>query len=335
MKILITGARGFIGSQFLNYMLQSDDDQRIDDREYVAFYRDTNSWSQARLLPPHSTVGDHDNVAFAKGDLTTDISGLCEGVDVVFNFAAKTFVDHSIVDPTAFVDTNVVGTMRLLEEARRQKVKAFFQVSTDEVYGQILDGYHNEKSPLCPRNPYAASKAGADALVLSYAHTFDMFTCVTRTENNYGIMQHSQKVVPTFVAKAAKGEPLPVYGDGQHIRQWLHVADHCSALRMLMQTGWAGKRIPNGEVYHVAGKQELTNLALAEMILGILGKGPAQIEFIADHDIRPGHDKRYALTCQKIHDAVQWTPSVPLDDGMGNVVRWYAANERWHAAENL
>ncbi len=327
MKILVTGARGFIGSLFLEYMTRTDNERGIEDREYVAFHRDTNSWSEKRLAEVHG-----DNITYCKGDLTGDISGLCEGVDVVFNFAAKTFVDHSIVDPTAFVQSNVVGTMRLLEESRRHNVKAFFQVSTDEVYGQILKGYHSETSPLCPRNPYAASKAGADALVLSYAHTYSkMFTCVTRTENNYGVRQHPQKVVPRFVEQALADKRLPVYGDGQHVRQWLHVSDHCSALRMLMEKGWYRSMVPSGEVYHVAGKEELTNLSLAQMILTILDKPTSMIDFIEDHDIRPGHDKRYALTCDKIEQAIGWTPSVTLAAGMRSVVQWYADNPQWRA----
>lgn len=318
MNVLITGARGFIGSQLTNVLGDIDVFDSV-----TAFIRDTNSWSEPRL-----NVGG--KVRVVKGDLNGDISGLCEGIDVVYNLAAKTFVDHSIRDPGPFIESNVLGTANLLEEARRQGVQAFFQISTDEVYGQILEGAHDENSPLCPRNPYAASKAGADALVISYAHTFGMWTCVTRTENNYGPFQHVQKVMPNFINKALKGENLPVYGDGKHVRQWLHVDDHVKALVMLYMKGYLNKQVDSGEVFHVAGKQELTNLELAETLLSKLEKPLDQIEFIDDHNIRPGHDRRYALSCDKIKQAIGWMPEISLDRGISDTVNWYKDNAWWY-----
>lgn len=318
MNVLITGARGFIGSQLTNVLGDIDVFDSV-----TAFIRDTNSWSEPRL-----NVGG--KVRVVKGDLNGDISGLCEGIDVVYNLAAKTFVDHSIRDPGPFIESNVLGTANILEEARRQGVQAFFQISTDEVYGQILEGAHDENSPLCPRNPYAASKAGADALVISYAHTFGMWTCVTRTENNYGPFQHVQKVMPNFINKALKGEKLPVYGDGKHVRQWLHVDDHVKALVMLYMKGYLNKQVDSGEVFHVAGKQELTNLELAETLLSKLGKPLDQIEFIDDHNIRPGHDRRYALSCDKIKQAIGWMPEISLDRGISDTVNWYKDNAWWY-----
>ena len=319
MNVLVTGARGFIGSAFIRNVVANKTFKNV-----TAFVRDTNSWSQARLPP-----ADNKGFRIATGDLNGDISGLCEKVDVVFNFAAKTFVDHSLRDPHPFISTNVVGTANLLEEARKQKVKAFFQVSTDEVYGQILKGAHNEQSPINPRNPYAASKAGADALVISYAHSFGMWTCVTRTENNYGPFQHPQKAMPLFIGKAFSGELLPVYGDGQHVRQWLHVEDHVSALLRLCQYGYECGKAEPGEVFHVAGNQELTNESLAKRILDLMGRSHNLIKFIPDHDIRPGHDKRYALSCDKMRDRLGWEPAVGLDAGLEATVDWYRRNWEW------
>lgn len=326
MKILVTGARGFIGSRFIRFVLPQ---QHVD--SVVAFTRDTNSWSKRRLSEA-AKYNEERKLQVVKGDLLGDISGLCEGVDVVVNFAAKTFVDHSIRDPLPFVMSNTVGTVNLLEEARKQKVKAFLQVSTDEVYGEILKGQHTEESPLQPRNPYAAAKAGADAFALSYAHSFGMWTCVTRTENNYGPWQHWQKAIPRFIGKALRNEELPIYGDGQHVRQWLHVDDHVEAINTLITDGWDGQKAQSGEVFHVAGAQELTNLELAKLLLRNLDKPESLIKFIPDYDIRPGHDRRYALSTEKIRDRLGWSPRVDLQTGMQRCCHFYAANRDWLAA---
>ena len=321
---LVTGARGFIGSVLCKMLLTNG-------YTVTAFVRDSNPWTKPRL-EEHDLIKSfiaQGKLKLIQGDLNGDISGICEGIDVVYNLAARTFVDHSIRHAEPFVKSNVVGTVNILEEARRQKVPAYFQISTDEVYGQILEGYHDETAPICPRNPYAASKAGADAFVISYAHTYNMWTCVTRTENNYGPFQHPQKVFPNFVGKALQDKSLPVYGDGKHIRQWLHVCDHAQALIDLYEKGFLAKKINSGEVFHIAGKQEITNTELAQRILSELNKPLHKIVYIEDHDIRPGHDKRYALTCDKIKDAVGWTPSVSLDEGFKETVLWYKENPEW------
>jgi dTDP-glucose 4,6-dehydratase len=232
-------------------------------------------------------------------------------------------VDHSIRDALPFIEANVMGTYRLLEDARRNKVKRYIQVSTDEVYGAILNGAYTEDSRLNPTNPYAASKAGADALAISYAHTYKLHTTVTRTENNYGPWQHPQKALPVFTKAANKGLQLPVYGDGLHSRQWLWVDDHVDGILTLLQ-----KDITPGEVYHVAGNQELTNLDLAKKILRYCGKPEDHIRFVPDHDIRPGHDRRYALVCDKLR-ALGWEPKVSLDVGLAEAVTWYSQNQWW------
>jgi dTDP-glucose 4,6-dehydratase len=215
--------------------------------------------------------------------------------------------------------------MRLLEDARRQGVRKFITVSTDEVYGQILEGAYAEDAPLNPRNPYAASKAGADALTQAYAHTFKMWTAVTRTENNYGPYQHRQKAIPLFVERALTNRPLPVYGDGKHVRQWLHVDDHVTALRLLLDNS---DSVPSGEVWHIAGSQELTNTQLADMICKTLGKPRDLITYIDDMNIRPGHDRRYALSCEKMHQ-LGWRPLIELESGIQQTVRWYEESPNW------
>jgi dTDP-glucose 4,6-dehydratase len=320
--ILVTGARGFIGSAFIRALVH-------DDVSVTAFVRDTNDWTKARLdtiaCKEACRIG---RLRIVKGDLNGDISGLCEKVDIVFNFAARTFVDHSIKDPLPFVKANVLGTANILEEARRQGVGTFFQISTNEVYGQILEGAHHEDSPICPRNPYAASKAGGDALVISYTHTFGMWTCVVRTENNYGPYQNPQKAIPVFISKAQRNENIPVYGDGKHIRQWLHVHDLVDALMKLMHN-CLYRRVGPGEIFHVAGNQEVTNTYLAMAILDILGKPQHRIEYIDDFDIRPGHDRRYAMTCEKIFAATGWTQKISLAQGLEEVVHWYKQHPEW------
>ncbi len=314
MKILVTGASGFIGSTFIRELI------RYTDYQVVGFMRNTSQKNISRLEGYYN----HPNLQIIYGDLLGDISGLCEGVDFVVNFAAKTFVDHSIRDVFPFVETNTIGTMRLLEEAKRCKVEKFIQISTDEVYGSIKEGTYTEIAPLNPTNPYSAAKAGADCLAISYAHSFGLHTIITRTENNYGKMQHPQKVMPVFIGKALRDSPLPVYGDGSHVRQWLYVNDHCEAILALLQA----ENINPGEVFHIAGGQELSNLELAIMILEIMKK-PYNINFIDDKEIRPGHDWRYALDCSKIKERIGWKAKTNLIDGIEKTVKWYFDNQRW------
>jgi len=293
----------------------------------TAFARDTTEWTRPRLedSPWIRRASEEGFLRITYGDINGDISGLCEHVDAIVHFAARTFVDHSIRDPRPFIEANTLGTANMLEEARRQRVGAFINVSTDEVYGQILEGAYKEDAPLCPRNPYSASKAGADALAISYFHTFHMWTAVTRTENNYGPYQHPQKAIPVFVGKALNDESLPVYGDGEHVRQWLHVQDHVEAILHILKKR---EELPGGEIWHVAGSQELTNNELATRILARLGKSADLIKHIDDFDIRPGHDRRYALNCDKLR-ATGWTPKIELGEGLDGCIDWYKNNEAW------
>ena len=310
MRILVTGVYGFVGSTLIKKLVTETD------HTVLGFGRLTAQKNLARIKPGMPRL------SIINGDLTGDITELCEGIDVVIHTAAKTFVDHSIRSPGPFIQSNVVGTFNLLESARLNKVRRFIQVSTDEVYGPILAGMHTEESPINPSNPYAATKAAADFLAQSYHTTYGMDTIITRTENNVGPFQHPQKVFSTFVRKIMAGEKLPVYGDGRHRRMWIHVEDHCAALMFLMETGEAG------QIYNVAGSQELENLELARRVLREFGMGDEMIEFIDDRNIRPGHDRRYAISSAKIR-FLGWQPLHSLDETIRTTVQWYRDNAWW------
>lgn len=327
MKILVTGSSGFIGSAFIRRVLETTD------HSIRAFTHHTSERNLQRLAHTNAfqTERKGGRVEVIYGDLS-DTLGLCEGVDTVVHFAARTHVDQSILDPEPFLQSNVIGTFNLLEDVRHYDVKKFIQVGTDEVYGSILEGAYKEDAPLNPSNPYSASKAAGDALAISYAHTYGVNTVITRTENNYGPWQHPQKVFPTFVRKLLSGEKLPLYGDGKHVRQWLWVDDHVDALLHLLRTPTSP-----GSIYHIAGAQELENLELARRILINVSYGmkwkkerkwESYIEFVPDEKIRPGHDRRYALDSSKLR-ATGWEPKVSLDVGVERAVSWYLKNEWW------
>jgi len=314
-KYLVTGAKGFIGSYFVKMLLKRSGNYTV-----VGMIRKSNQKHMLRL-----DGVDYDkrfNVYFA--DFAKDsLSEAFEGVTHIFHFGAKTFVDHSIRDPAPFIESNIVGTYRLLEEARRcDTLKNFFHISTDEVYGSILDGAYKENAAMNPTNPYSATKAASDMLALSYNKTYKVPIIITRTENNYGPWQHPQKVLGVFTKKALNNEPLPIYGDGLHKRMWLHVEDHCRAILHLMNRGKIG------EIYHVAGEQELTTLDLARLVLHTLNKPKDMIKFIDDSKIRPNHDRRYALNVDKLK-ATDWKPKYGIYTGIPEVVNWFARNQEW------
>ena len=314
MKILCTGVLGFIGSQFVKMLLDE-----YPDIEVRGFVRNSDQRKLKRL----GGYLNNPRLRLIFGDLTVvnSMSGLCEHIDVVVNFAAKTFVDHSIKDPIAFIQSNIVGTYNLLEEARKNNVSLYVQISTDEVYGAILEGSYKENSPLNPTNPYSASKAAGDLLVMSYGSTYQLPWIITRTENNYGKFQHPQKAIPVFIKNALKDIPIPVYGDGKHRRMWIRVEDHCSAIIHLILNDKRG-------IYHVAGEQELENIELAHRILDVMGKSHNLIELVPDFNIRPGHDRRYALNVEKLK-ATGWKPKWSLDEGLEEVIQWYIDNPEW------
>lgn len=311
MKILVTGVTGFIGSHFGRLALAGG-------HEVVGLARHSDTRNVLRI----EDYRTQPRFRLVYGDLTGDISGLLEGADAVVNFAARTFVDHSILDPEPFILSNIVGTYKLLEQARKYKPKLYLQVSTDEVYGAILEGAYKEDARLNPTNPYSSTKAAADMLCLSYWNTYHLPLIITRTENNYGPWQHPQKAMPVFVRNALQNKPLPVYGDGKHRRMWLHVEDHCGAILHLLEKGRPG------EIYHVAGEEELENIELARRILDILGKPHSLIALVPDYNIRPGHDRRYALDVAKLRQT-GWKPTHTLQDGLEETVMWYKNHPEW------
>jgi len=327
---------GFIGSHFVKYILENThfdiigfgrNSDQMNLHRLDSMYNDGSLNYIYRLDSNPKYLG---RLKLVFGDLTDTnaMSGLAEDVDYVVHFGAKTFVDHSIRDAKSFIDSNIVGTYNLLEEVRKNKstIKRYIQVSTDEVYGSILEGAYKEDARLNPTNPYAASKAAGDMLAVSYYNTYSVPIVITRTENNFGEYQHPQKALPKFVKYGLENRKLPIYGDGLHRRMWLYVLDHCSAIHHLLTHGKIG------EIYHVAGEQELTNNELAKKILMILGKGESKIndyiEHIDDFNVRPGHDRRYALNTQKLK-VTGWSPSYKLDESLEKVVNWYVNNRWW------
>ena len=316
MKILVTGVSGFIGSFFTKFMLT---DKSKKDYEIIGVARNSDQRKFRRL----ESIKDNPNFKLVFKDLARDdISGLLEFIDVVVHFAALTFVNHSIKDPQPFIDSNIIGTYKLLEEARRYKPKLFINFSTDEVYGSILKGSYKEDARLNPSNVYASTKAAGDCLTMSYHNTYGINTIITRTENNFGPFQHPQKALPTFCRCALENKPLPVYGDGKHIRCWLHVEDTCRAVDLLIDKG------KPGEIYHIAGERELMNIDLAKIVLRTLGKPEDQIKFIDDYYIRRGHDRRYSLDVTKLK-ALGWKPKYTLEEGLKEIIFWYKNNPNW------
>jgi dTDP-glucose 4,6-dehydratase len=262
--------------------------------------------------------------AFIQGDICeADVVAplLDRGVDAVINFAAESHVDRSILESEAFIRTNVVGTLNLLELCRKKKVGRYLQISTDEVYGSLgPESAFTEDTPLAPNSPYAASKASADLLVRSYCRTHGFPGIVTRCSNNYGPNQFPEKLIPLLISNAMHGMPLPVYGDGLYVRDWIHVRDHCAAVDAVLQKG------EDGEVYNIGARQERTNLQVARRILKELGKDESLITFVED---RPGHDRRYAIDPAKMENRLEWRPQILFEDGLRETIDWYRRNPEW------
>ena len=313
MKILVTGGAGFIGSNFVRHVARVHPDWEI-----VVLDKLTYAGRRENLADLEERPG----FRFVKGDIADPpaVADVLPGCDYVVNFAAETHVDRSLYDAGSFIMTDVYGTFVLLEAARRAPgLKLFVQISTDEVYGSVESGSSSEGDPLMPRNPYSASKAGADRLAYSYWATYDVPVIVTRASNNYGPYQFPEKIIPLFVTHALDDIPLPLYGDGLNVRDWLHVDDHCRAVDLLIEKGSLG------ETYNVGGGNEVPNIELTRHILGLLGKPETLIRRVAD---RPGHDRRYSLGCERLR-GLGWSPQVPFDEGLRATVEWYRANEAW------
>ncbi len=313
-NILVTGGAGFIGANFVHYALDRHPDYTV-----VVYDKLTYAGNLSNLLKVH----DDPRYRFVKGDIA-DKHTLAEAIrshriDTLVNFAAETHVDRSILEPDAFIHTDVVGTYVLLEAARQFGLERVHQVSTDEVYGSIPVGAFKEGDPLEPNSPYAASKAGGELMVRAYHETYGLNTVVTRGSNTFGPYQYPEKVAPLFITNAIDDEPLPLYGDGMQVRDWLYVEDHCAAIDLVLHHGQAG------EVYNVGGGNERHNIELTRLILQRLGKPETLIKRVTD---RPGHDRRYALDCAKLH-ALGWQPAHDFDSAVAATVAWYQQNEWW------
>jgi dTDP-glucose 4,6-dehydratase len=315
--LLVTGGCGFIGSTFVRHLLRSDPAVSV-----VNFDALTYAGNLANLRD----VEKHPRYRFVKGDITSRDqvrAAMQLGVTDVINFAAESHVDRSIQDSGPFVRANVIGTQVLLDAAREFGVKKYVQVSTDEVYGSLGEtGYFTEQTPLHPNSPYSASKAAADLLVQAYQHTFGLPAVITRCSNNYGPYQFPEKLIPLFVTNLLKDEPVPVYGDGRQVRDWIHVLDHCTGV----EAAW--RRGRPGEVYNFGGRCEQTNLDLTHLLLDLLAKPRTLIRYVKD---RPGHDRRYAIDCSKAESELGWQPRVPFDRGLKETIGWYQENAAWVA----
>ena len=313
VNVLVTGGAGFIGSNFVRSALGRHPDWHVTTLDKLTY--------AGRSENLHDVM-DHPRHTFVHGDILDGATSgpLVERAEVVVHFAAETHVDRSILAAGDFIRTDVEGTFVLLEAARRARsLRRFIQISTDEVYGSVASGASRETDELRPRNPYAASKAGADRLAYSYWATYDVPVIVTRASNNYGPYQFPEKVIPLFVTNAIDDIPVPLYGDGRNVRDWLHAEDHCRALDLLIDAG------ASGEVYNIGGGNEVMNVDLTHRILSHLGRPASLITPVAD---RPGHDRRYCLDTSKLR-GLGWTPQVPFERGLGDIIDWYAANEWW------
>ncbi|MBH0169363.1 dTDP-glucose 4,6-dehydratase [Fictibacillus sp. 18YEL24] len=311
MNLLVTGGAGFIGSNFIKYILS-----KYEEKYNVVNY---DLLTYAGNLNNLLTVKDSLNYKFVKGDINNqqlvDYVIKTYDIDVIVNFAAESHVDRSIENPGIFIKSNVQGVQILLEAAKENKIKKFIQISTDEVYGSLdNEGYFTEETPLAPNSPYSASKASADLIVRAYHETFNLDINITRCSNNYGPFQYTEKLIPKLISKALKNEVIPIYGNGENIRDWLHVIDHCSAIDMVIHNG------TSGSIYNIGGNNEKSNNEIAQIILKKLNISQNLIKHVDD---RLGHDFRYAVDSRKIQKELGWAASIDLERGLDDVISWY------------
>ena len=314
MKILTTGGAGFIGSCFIRQMLNNHPNYKIINLDCLTYCGNLSNLKDVENNP---------NYEFIYGNINDKnlVRDLIKQVDCVVNFAAETHVDNSIKNPEIFIETNVSGTLNLLQACKEIGIERFIQISTDEVYGTLgKTGYFDENSPLAPNNPYSASKASADMLVRAYYKTYNLPAIITRCTNNYGPYQYPEKLIPYFISKLLKNEKVPIYGDGLNVRDWLYVYDHTSAIDIVLHKG------KTGEIYNIGANNEQTNLEIAKLILKIMNKDESYIEFVED---RLGHDKRYALSSKKIQNELNWKPKVEFNEGITQTINWYLNNQNW------
>jgi len=313
-NILVTGAAGFIGSAFVRYMVK-----KYPDYHFIVYDKLTYAGNLNNLTP----IDDEDNYRFERGDIAarTTVQSVLKKytIDTVINFAAETHVDRSILDPDAFIHTDVAGTYILLDESLKHGIGRFLHVSTDEVYGDITTGLSIETDPFLPNSPYAASKAGGELMVRAYHITHGLDTVITRGSNTFGPYQYPEKLLPLFITEAIDDQQLPLYGDGRQVRDWLYVEDHVTGIETALFHG------VSGEAYNVAGENQQHNIDVVKMLLKHLGKPESLIRHVLD---REGHDRRYAMNCDKLR-ALGWTQQYPFDAAIAETVRWYVQNEWW------
>ncbi|MGG1655941.1 dTDP-glucose 4,6-dehydratase [Geobacillus sp. BMUD] len=316
MNLLVTGGAGFIGSNFVRYILEKYPTYKVVNYDLLTY---------AGNLENLKDVEHHPNYLFVKGDINNrelvDYLVKTHEIDVIVNFAAESHVDRSITDPDSFVRTNVLGTQALLDVAKANNIKKYVQISTDEVYGTLGEtGYFTEETPLAPNSPYSASKAGGDLLVRAYHETYGLNVNITRCSNNYGPYHFPEKLIPLMITNALEGKDLPIYGDGQNIRDWLHVKDHCAAIDLVIHEGRPG------EVYNIGGHNERTNNEIVHLIVEKLGVSKDLIKYVSD---RPGHDRRYAIDPTKIMTELGWKPQYTFETGIVETIQWYIDNQEW------
>lgn len=316
-RILVTGGCGFIGSHFIRGLLNNYDDLFIINVDKITYAGNAENLAD---------IAHFKNYRFIKGNICDKnlMHNVFEqGISDVIHFAAESHVDRSIEDSQLFIRTNVLGTQMLLEHSLKYGVKKYIQISTDEVYGTLpfnTQDVFTEDTPLSPRNPYAASKAGADMLAWSYFHTHGLPVVITRCSNNYGGYQYPEKLMPKTILNAINDKPIGVYGDGLNIRDWIHVRDHCSAITTVMEKGIAG------ETYNIGAENERANIEIVKWILKYLNKSEDLIRYIKD---RPGHDERYAMNAKKIREQLGWSPQIEFGEGMQETIEWYKGNQKW------
>ena len=313
MRLLVTGGAGFIGSNFIRYIIKKYPQYEIINLDKLTY---------AGNLDNLKDIENNSNYTFVKGDICDRriVDELSKDVEAIVNFAAQSHVDRSIIDASDFIRTNIDGTYNLLEATKRHKISRLIHCSTDEVYGSIDEGSFKETSPLSPNSPYAASKAAADMLVHSYRVTFNLPTIVARSSNNFGPYQYPEKIIPLFITNALEDKPLPLYGDGMNVRDWLYVIDSCEAIDLILHKG------KEGEIYNIGGGNELRNIDLTKIVLKILKKPESLIQPVKD---RPGHDRRYSLDCSKIERELGWTPGFDFEKALEETVKWYVDNQGW------
>jgi dTDP-glucose 4,6-dehydratase len=311
-RLLITGGAGFIGSNFVRYMINKYPDDKIVVLDALTYAGNLENLKDLQNRP---------NYQFYHGNICDKelVDTLVQQTDIIINFAAETHVDRSILEAGSFIQTDVVGTFTLLEASKKYQIERYIQISTDEVYGSIDEGSFFENSPLQPNSPYSASKASGDLLVRAYHRTYGLPTIITRSSNNFGPYQYPEKLIPLFITNAMDDQPLPLYGDGKNVRDWLYVIDNCEAIDVVLQAG------KDGEAYNIGGGNELENIRITEMILEKLNKPKALIKKVPD---RLGHDRRYSVDIGKMK-ALGWRPRHQFSEAMAETIQWYQTNEQW------